>query len=387
MNIKIIIYLFVFLLITSVQSQTFRIKRPVPDSIETQGNYLYGEPWFWGSGGAHRGLDMWVVYDTVYSAMDGYVEFAAFTPDEDGYEADGFGNYLRTRSTWNGNTLYIYYAHLSKLLVDTGDNIRVGEAIAISGNTGNSTGPHLHFEIRENDSYYLAERTRRNPELWFSMKGMGAIYGKIPNAGNNTRVDISPDPKPRPPYTTFSYGLTYGFYDKTIGSDDIYNENYAFGDVKPGTYTITALDGAYTRVVTVNAGEVVNADESVSVKKDEQSIPEFRLEQNYPNPFNPSTTIKYAIPHYAVSIDRKGEQSINNERFGESLYNVTLKIYDILGREIVTLVNEQQQPGNYEVIFNAEFISGGLPSGIYFYRLGVNGNAKFINTKKMILLE
>lgn len=386
---KTAIFLIVAALSSISHSQTFRIERPVPDSIETQGNYLYGEPWFWGSGGAHRGLDMWVVYDTVYSAMDGYVEFAAFAPGEDGYEPDGFGNYLRTRSTWNVKTLYIYYAHLSKLLVDTGDNISVGEAIAISGNTGNSTGPHLHFEIRENDSYYLAVRTRRNPELWFSMEGMGAIYGTIPDAENNTRVDISPDPKPRPPYTTFSYGLTYGFYDKTIGSDDIYKENYAFGDVKPGTYTITALDGAYTRVVTVGAGEVVNADEAVSVENDEQSITEFRLKQNYPNPFNPSTTINYTIPHHAVSIGRQAivEYKNNERRFGESLYNVTLKIYDILGREVATLVNEQQQPGNYEVIFNAELINEGLPSGIYFYRLVVSGNIKFINTKKMILLE
>ncbi|NOX65134.1 MAG: M23 family metallopeptidase [Chlorobi bacterium] len=158
--IRIITYITVLVFSTIIHSQTFRIERPVPDSIEVHGNYLYGEPWFWASGGAHRGLDMWVVYDTVYSAMDGYVEFAAYTPGEDGYEPDGFGNYLRTRSAWNGQTLYIYYAHLSKLLVDTGTDITVGKAIAISGNTGNSSGPHLHFEIRKNDSYYLAERTR-----------------------------------------------------------------------------------------------------------------------------------------------------------------------------------------------------------------------------------
>lgn len=351
-----------------IYSQTFRIERPVPDSIETQGNYLYGEPWFWGSGGAHRGLDMWIVYDTVYSALNGYVEFAAYTPGEDGYEPDGFGNYLRTRSAWNSNTLYIYYAHLSKLLVDTGENIIVGQAIAISGNTGNSTGPHLHFEIRENDSYYLAERTRRNPELWFSMKGMGAIYGRVPNAENNIRVDISPDPKPRPPYITFSYGLTYGFFDKTIGSDDIYKENYAFGDVKPGTYTITALNGNYTRVVTVKAGEVVDADNVVNVNKNEGKITEFKLEQNYPNPFNPNTTIRYLL----LGIERGHAPSVQ------------LKIYDILGREIVTLVDEEQSSGKYKINFNAD----GLPSGIYFYKLSViNGSKKYIETKKMILLE
>jgi len=374
MNRKTLLYIAVFAFYSIVHSQTFRIERPVPDSIETQGNYLYGEPWFWGSGGAHRGLDMWIVYDTVYSAMDGYVEFAAYTPGEDGYEPDGFGNYLRTRSSWNNNTLYIYYAHLSKLLVDTGDNIVVGQPIAISGNTGNTTGPHLHFEIRENNSYYLAERTRRNPELWFAMEGMGAIYGRVPNAEDNTRVDISPDPKPRPPYTTFSYGLTYGFYDKTIGSDDIYKENYAFGDVKPGTYTITALNGDYTRTVTVHAGEIVNADHAVDMNDIQQKITEFKLGQNYPNPFNPSTTIEYSIP--------------NIETHGYASQLIQLKIYDILGQEVTTLVNKQQQPGNYTVNFNASSINGGLPSGVYFYRLIVNGEGKiFIETKKMILLE
>ena len=85
----------------------------------------------------------------------------------------------------------------------------------------------------------------------------------------------------------------------------------------------------------------------------------FSLEQNYPNPFNPSTTIRYEIP----------EQSL-----------VTIKVYDILSNEITTLVNEENQSGNYEVEFNAS----GLSSGIYFYTLST-GN--FFSTKRMILLK
>ena len=88
-------------------------------------------------------------------------------------------------------------------------------------------------------------------------------------------------------------------------------------------------------------------------------LSEFILKQNYPNPFNPRTTIKYQIPKISF---------------------VTIKVYDVLGKEISTLVNEEKPAGNYEV----EFTGDGLPSGIYFYQLRA-GN--YIETKKMVLLK
>ncbi len=93
----------------------------------------------------------------------------------------------------------------------------------------------------------------------------------------------------------------------------------------------------------------------------------FRLSQNYPNPFNPTTTIEYSIPNV-------GAKNYSPQQ------NVQLKIYDVLGREIATLVNEKQTPRNYSVKFDAS----GLPSGIYFYTLHA-GN--FVATKKMILMK
>jgi hypothetical protein len=95
----------------------------------------------------------------------------------------------------------------------------------------------------------------------------------------------------------------------------------------------------------------------------------FSLSQNYPNPFNPSTKIKYSIPS-VISIPNIRERNLN----------VTLKIYDVLGKEIATLVNEEKPAGNYEVNFNASSLS----SGIYFYRLQ---SGSFVETKKMILLK
>ena len=113
---------------------------------------------------------------------------------------------------------------------------------------------------------------------------------------------------------------------------------------------------------------VLSNDFTTDVKENKTIISNsFSLSQNYPNPFNPSTTIEYSIP--AV-----GDEYIRPTN------NVTLKIYDILGEEITTLVNKKQTPGNYDVKFNA----GNLSSGIYFYRLKA-GN--FSKTNKMILLK
>ena len=85
----------------------------------------------------------------------------------------------------------------------------------------------------------------------------------------------------------------------------------------------------------------------------------YSLSQNYPNPFNPSTSIQYQVP---------------------TLSSVIIKIYDLLGNEIRTIVSEKKQAGNYEFEFDAT----GLPSGTYFYRLRA-GN--FIKTKKMMLMK
>ena len=111
-----------------------------------------------------------------------------------------------------------------------------------------------------------------------------------------------------------------------------------------------------------------------SVRNPDSEIPtKFSLLQNYPNPFNPSTTIRYAIPNVTLSGSSRAKS-----RDEGSL--VTLKIYDVLGNEIASLVNEEKPAGSYEVDFNASFLS----SGIYFYKLQAGS---FIETKKMVLLR
>ena len=86
---------------------------------------------------------------------------------------------------------------------------------------------------------------------------------------------------------------------------------------------------------------------------------DYVLKQNYPYPFNPTTTIKYSIPQQGL---------------------VTIKIYNTLGEEVATIINNEKPAGSYEVEFDAT----SLPSGIYFYKLQT---ANFTQTKKMILLK
>ena len=100
-------------------------------------------------------------------------------------------------------------------------------------------------------------------------------------------------------------------------------------------------------------------DSTVSSITEEHTANAFELEQNYPNPFNLSTKIKYHLPEISF---------------------VTIKVYDVLGNKITTLVNEKKPAGSYEV----EFGGIELPSGIYFYRLQAGS---YVESKKMILLK
>lgn len=105
---------------------------------------------------------------------------------------------------------------------------------------------------------------------------------------------------------------------------------------------------------------IINPINDVENGNDVQnSLMSFRLYQNYPNPFNPTTTISFSIPQSQ---------------------NVELKVFDILGNEMVTLLNEYREAGEHKV----ELDGSDLTSGIYFYRLKAGG---FVQSKKLVLLK
>ena len=175
---------------------------------------------------------------------------------------------------------------------------------------------------------------------------------------NNYGFDVerSPSPTPSQREEAFnSHWIKVGFVNGHGNSNSIKNYSYIDKSLTASgkyLYRLKQLD---------NDGAFKYSPE---VETNYISATNFNLGQNYPNPFNPSTTIKYSIPSVGTSL----------------MEFVQLKVYNILGKEVATLVNENKEAGNYEVRFNAS----SLPSGIYFYNLRAG---TFSETKKMMVVK
>jgi hypothetical protein len=148
------------------------------------------------------------------------------------------------------------------------------------------------------------------------------------------------------------------------------SHSYSFVDVTAGSgiwyYKLKQidLDGA------VHSTDPVRVEVLTGVS--ENRLPKgFLLSQNYPNPFNPSTVVSYDIP--VVSGQSPAQSGVEGPV-------VSLKVFDIVGREVAVLVNERQAPGSYSVRFNAN----GLASGVYFYKLTAGD---FVSTKRLVLCK
>ena len=164
------------------------------------------------------------------------------------------------------------------------------------------------------------------------------------------------------PQTVYVTGL-YGRIFKSTDGGVNWQEQKAYSGLQNSLTKIDFFDTVYgmahrqegVLLRTKTGGEI-----NVGIKQISNEVPEgFYLGQNYPNPFNSITSVKFQIINSGI---------------------VVLKVFDILGREVKTLVNEYKQPGTYQVSFYAE----GLSSGIYFYRIETNN---FISTKKCVLLK
>ena len=170
---------------------------------------------------------------------------------------------------------------------------------------------------------------------------------------------------------TIYCGSTWGYYYYAISSEGELIWEFPLDGYMVDNSGAIGSDG--TLYIGTHLGSTVTGQEKTliairdtvtSVEDDDTEVLSYILEQNYPNPFNPSTTIRYSIP-------------ISGE--------VTIIVYDVLGRKVKTLVDGFKQNGNYEVIFYANDLS----SGVYIYRITASNNGRilFTDSKQMILLR
>ena len=187
----------------------------------------------------------------------------------------------------------------------------------------------------------------------------------ISQAPKLSSIIVSPDSVTISPGDSINFTATgYDQFNSTASFSPIWNASGGSIDTEgkfiapsdTNIYVVTATDQSG-----LIAGEaIVIVTLITSVDENLNSTPTaFSLFQNYPNPFNPTTTIRYEIPDQGI---------------------VTLKIYDVLGREVSTLVNQTKNPGNYEIKFNGTSLS----SGVYLYVLKVD---KFVSVKRMLLIK
>jgi hypothetical protein len=140
-----------------------------------------------------------------------------------------------------------------------------------------------------------------------------------------------------------AFGLNH--LENIDGTNATATINTQFGSINPGKY---------------NRWDFTNKKPTTGVVDRGTGIAKtFVLDQNYPNPFNPSTVIRYSIPNDA---------------------NVTLKVFNVIGQQVSTLVNQKQVSGNYSVTFDASNLS----SGVYFYQINAG---QYVSTKKMLLMK
>lgn len=188
---------------------------------------------------AHLGVDLGLDAGTpVRAAAAGEIVWANYglLYKSENYIDDPYGISVVIRHDFGveGERLYTIYAHLSQAKVDVGERVERGQVIALSGNTGLSSGPHLHFEIRlgGNTIYFT-----RNPELWIAPpEGWGVIVGRVTTSRNvllmNHLVEVRALPSRRL-YTMYTYATEY-----KLLPDDYYDENFVLSDLPAGRYEI-----------------------------------------------------------------------------------------------------------------------------------------------------
>lgn len=355
---------------------------------------LANSNWFW-HGSPNFSPDLMEMYWVKYTHHSGYDRMEmAFVEVEDSQwtqmQVPLFANLNYDENnpffSLTGDTLYFisqrpggYIFYVTR--TQTGWSQPIPLNIPIPANTG--TG--WQFSIAKNKTIYLelwANNGASPPDIYRS-KYINEQYTMPENLGTTINTDyneFSPYVDPDERFIIFVSNRPggYGFHDLYISSknqDETWNNPINLGpeinsDFEDGSPYISP-DGLYFFFTTVKTGDlgynpywvdaqvVYDLITDISDKGKSVKPAKFRLFQNYPNPFNSLTIISFLVPETSF---------------------ITLKVYDILGNEIATLVNEHKAAGKYVT----EFIDEGFPSGIYFYQIHAGS---FFQTRKMVLLK
>jgi len=200
---------------------------------------------------------------------------------------------------------------------------------------------HLQLIKDANNHPYLTWATNLEPDL----SGY-RVYKKLTTSSGTITT------------YAFTTSTNYTDYDFTITNPRFGTDGAEYWIVAVDNTNLLSIDSEHRNATGQSFIQWKVVEDSEETVKN-SAITDYELYQNYPNPFNPNTTISYSIKKNGLT---------------------SLKVYDILGKEVATLVNENEAAGNYSVEFNAEQ----LPSGIYIYRL-TSGN--FTASKKLILMK
>ena len=254
----------------------FYFRRPVDANANSTSlfSYPYGSM---GPGNAwrvHHGVDLPNPDGRpVRAAADGVVVWAA-----DHYrwveneavvdEAESYGNVVIIAHNfgYKGQQLYTLYAHLSHILVTQNQTVKAGDVVGLSGHSGQVSGPHVHFEVRQGDNLYF---DTRNPLLWMApLTGRGVIAGRLlyqnGHAVENAAVTLIANGKEIDHTSTYVYPKMPGVAAHQVDGDDQWHETFAFGDVPTGTYevriTIDSLNLTLTHYISVQEGTTALVD-------------------------------------------------------------------------------------------------------------------------------
>lgn len=217
----------------------FYFSRPIASDEVNWPNpqYRYGSTLL-GQEDLHTGIDISASrYAPVVSAGSGEVVWAGYglyRGVED--ETDPYGQSVAIKHDfgYDGQPLYTVYAHLSEVYVWRGQRVESGEVLGQVGETGDASGPHLHFEVRLGENRYFSTR---NPELWMvPPEGWGVLVGRIEDSWGRPLPEVmvqirSLDTDRR--WNVWTYAR-----EDTIHADDYYNENFAISDLPAGPYEI-----------------------------------------------------------------------------------------------------------------------------------------------------